>query len=1187
MKKNISLLIGLILLVSSAFNEVNAQIYNIETENGTTVSACVGAFTDSDGYDGNVYNPGESFMVTFCSSTPGDCLEMDFTQFNIPDGQDWLYVWDGADTASGNFIGRYNNPFGNNTNSITYLYPNGIQSTTGCFTFVFESDGDFIVGSGWSAVITCIEDCPTCYDGIQNGMETDIDCDGVCLDCPDPINIADGGTVEACSNIFVDSGGPDDPYDTGENETITICSDNPNPNYCLLAQFVQWELASGSTLSIYEGTTVSASSLIGSYTGGWQPNPPGTIFASGGCLTFVFTSNTWSADDGWVANISCQLCEEEPLPTIADCLGAMPICGSNDGLTTQPVGSGTYTDILPPITCGISDNNVAYFYFDVTTAGVLNFNLNSTPLTNNYNWSLLNVSGVGCEDLSNSLVVSCNSYSGSGPTGISTALGGVGNSSSTQAYNEDVDVLANQSYVLVVTSQGATSGFDLDFSASTAVLDDGTAPTVTNVIPNCANNSLAVTFSEPVLCTSISELDFLVVGQFITAGITSIEGTWCDGGLEGGTEFTLYLDTVLNENTLYVFSLESSAGGISDLCGNINSLQSYAFNTGQAMTLTTDITPSDCAESIPTGAVDIVVNGGVEPFYLEMLNQYGYDDSVFTFVNLPAGLIPVDVYDGSGCHAIFEIDVPNSNSNMQNDVVIGNVSCLGGDGFIEVSTTGLPGYGPWRYVITDTNGNTLGLVNNNNYIYVGSLAVGEYNIEIEDLSGLSQCPDYQIVFVNEPDSILLTTVADTTICYFGETYLSSTVTGGTGSPFTLHWDDGTNQFTTIPSQSLTFDSLITTTYYDVYAEDDLGCTSDPYQVVVTVNDLLTFDMDSDQLICAGSQTYLSVENITGGEGFGYNVVWDLGGGLVIDQDSVIILPTEATTYCVTVNDQCETPDVDSCIVVSPTLSIDVTFNISSDTASCPPYLATFVNTTDPAYVASATWDFGDGSGMQGNATVNHIFQESGYYDVTLSVTDPDGCVFDTTMIDAITMYPEPIAQFSTDPSNPTLVNSTVQFINESEGAMEYYWVFDTINYLGEAHVENPFFVFPDQLPQEYFNRLSVTNEFGCTDMVTNMLVIEEDLTVYIPNSFSPNGDGKNDFFYVEGLELDPVFFQLMIYDRWGNLVFESSDINEKWNGAINGSDYYSQPGVFVYNLSYKINNTTEKQNVRGTVTLLR
>ena len=1178
MKIAFAVILALVLNVQGVF----AQVYNIATENGNTISTCGGIFTDSDAFNNEVYINNEEYMVTFCSGQPGSCLLLDFTQFNIPDAQDWLYIWDGADTTSGTYVGRYNNPFGSNTNNLMNIYPNGIQSTTGCFTFVFISDGDFVTGNGWSAILTCQTPCATCYDGIQNGMETDVDCGGVCTPCPEPINIADGGTNYACGNIFVDSGGEDDQYDDNENHIATICSDNPNPNYCLIVNFVQYELNWGDHLYIYDGPT-TAYPLIGNYT---NFTAPGSVLASGQCLTFKFTSDTWSTADGWLATIDCQECAAEPVPTIADCLGALPVCGNIETQSTAPSGSGNYADVFPANSCNVIDFNSVWYVFDVATSGILNFDLNSTPNTNNYNWTLLDITGLDCNTLSTATTVSCNSYF-SGPTGISTANGGVGNTNSTIPYNADVNVVAGETYALVISKSSATSGFTLDFSASTASITDTYDPVIQSVQPSCANNEIVVTFSEQVACSSLSELDFAVIGASGTINVLSISSDWCDAGLDGSVTYSMLLDGVMNENQAYVLSLSGADGGIEDLCGNVNNLQSFAFNTGFAMSLDIDITPSDCADTQPTGELAIQVVGGVEPYYLEVGSQYGYDDSVFVFSNLPAGIQQVDVYDDSGCHAIFLIDIPTSNSNMDNEITIGNVSCVGGDGYIEISTQGAIGYGPWKYIISDTSGTVLAIGNNTDYVFLNNLDVGEYTISIEDLSGLSPCPDLQTVYVDVPDSILVTTVSDTTICYFGQTYLSASVEGGTGSPFTMYWSDGTNNFTTGPNQFITKDSLITNTVFSVYAQDNLGCVSEIEQVNVNVNDLITFDMDPDQIICAGTSTMVGVSNINGGEGYGYDVYWDIGDNLIIDQDSILVIPSEPSVYCVHVNDQCETPPVDSCITVSPTLYIPVSFSITSDTASCPPYLASFANTTNPTDVASAIWNFGDGSTATGINTVNHIFNESGNYDVTLSITDPDGCVFDTTIVDAISMYPEPVAQFSTNPEVASLINSTVQFNNESEGAIESYWLFDTINQLGEAHEDSPFFVFPDQVPDEYFNRLTVTNDFGCSDFITKMLVIEEDLTLYVPNSFSPNGDGKNDYFYIKAKELDPVFFHLVIFDRWGNVVFESNNINERWNGSVNGSDYYSQPGVFVYNLSYKISESTEKKEVNGMITLIK
>lgn len=1183
MKKLRSFLIAIVLMFGFGANTMVAQVYNIATLNDSTVSTCGGVFTDSDAIDDDIYDQWDEYMVTFCAGNPGECLQLDFTQFDVPDGGDWLYIWDGSDTTSGTYIGRFNNPFGNNANNLMSIYPSGFQSTSGCMTFVFISDGDFIVGSGWSAILTCTPDCPTCYDGIQNGMELDIDCGGVCEACPEPINIADGGTFSTCGNIFVDSGGLDDDYENNEDYVVSICSDNPNPNFCLQLSFLQYNLGWGDDLYIYDGPS-TAYALIGSYSNGAAP---GIIVASGQCLTIRFESGFWGTSTGWVASIECVECAAEPIPTIADCLGALPICGITDTIGFAPSGAGNYYDAIAPNPCTVTDANGVWYLFDITTAGILNFNLNSLPVSNNYNWALYNMTGVDCETLSTALPISCNSFAGSGPTGVSTINGGVGVSNSLTAYNADVDVLAGQTYALIISRVTGASGFDLDFSASTAVISDSYEPVVDNIVPGCANNEITVTFSEQVVCSTISELDFLVVGATTTFNILNVSSTWCDEGLEGGITYVMTLDGVMNENEPYVFSINNADGGIEDLCGNVNDLESFPFTTDVSLSLNLDITPSDCADTQPTGEVAIIVEGGLAPFYLEMLGQYAYDDSIFVFTGLPAGPLQVDVYDDSGCHAIFIVDVPTSNSNIDNQIVLGNVSCVGNDGFIEITTQGEIGYGPWSYIISDTSGTALAISNNTDYISLYGLAVGEYTVSIEDMSGLSPCPDLQFLMIDEPDTIIVTTVNDSTICYFGNTALSGTVVGGTGSPFTLNWDDGVNQYTTISSQSITIDSLITSTTYSVYAEDEIGCTSEIVEVVINVNDLISFEVTPDQIICAGTQLTIGVDSISGGEGFGYEVRWDLGDGLIIEQDSILVMPSEPTIYCVHISDQCETPDVDSCIVVSPTLYIPVTFTIDSDTAHCPPYLASFTNTTNQADVGAAVWDFGDGEGMSGTTSVDHIFTSSGNYDVTLTVTDPDGCVFDTTIVDAITMYPEPIAEFSINPENPSLINSTVQFTSESVGVVEWYWIFDTINQLGEAFEENPFYVFPDQLPDEYFNRLLVTNDLGCSNSITKMLFIEEDLTLYIPNSFSPNGDGKNDYFFIESREIDPVFFHLIIFDRWGKIVFESNDIHEKWNGSVNGSEYYSQPGVFVYNLAYKINNTTEKQDTNGTITLLK
>ena len=114
------------------------------------------------------------------------------------------------------------------------------------------------------------------------------------------------------------------------------------------------------------------------------------------------------------------------------------------------------------------------------------------------------------------------------------------------------------------------------------------------------------------------------------------------------------------------------------------------------------------------------------------------------------------------------------------------------------------------------------------------------------------------------------------------------------------------------------------------------------------------------------------------------------------------------------------------------------------------------------------------------------------------------------------------------------------FQNQTVGGSSYYWIFDTINNLGESYDENPNFVFPSQVADNYFVQLLATNVFGCQKSVTQLLIVRENQTFYVPNSFTPNGDGDNDYFFVQGVELDPNVFALIVYDRWGAKVFEST-----------------------------------------------
>lgn len=1179
-------------------NSIFAQVYDIATEDGNTVNTCSGTFTDSDDFDSDSFLNNEDYVVTFCSDQAGSCLTMDFSSFEIDDPQDWLYIWDGSDTTSGDFIGAFNNPFGNNSNNILSIYPDGIQSVSGCFTFYFHSDSDFITGSGWEASISCYSPCVSCVDGIQNGTETGVDCGGACADCPEPINIVDGGTVNTCGSLFTDSGGLIDDYSNNESNTITICSSSANPSFCLNALFTEFDTEENwDYLFIYDGNSTS-SPLIGSYTGN---NSPGSIAASGSCLTFFFTSDSQIANfDGWSAELVCGECADIQLPSIADCIGALPICQDVQNEDTPLDGAGNVINELPANDCFMAEVDVLWYIFDVETDGIFNFTIDAVSQYNgDYDWVVYDITDLSCDNITTATSVSCNTWgdftnSYLQPTGISTLSGGSGtvNGPGTMngpSFNEDLDVLSGETYALVISNCcGATAGFEIDFGASTAEIYDSYSPNILDVTSSCGNNQISIEFDELIDCSTISELDFEIFNQNDNYSILNTSSDWCDNGTEGTFIIDVFIDGVMENNESYTLTITSSDGGVADMCGNVLENESFTFTTSSAIMISSVLTTSDCASTSPNGGASISVSGGEEPYYVEIGNQNDYDVDVFVFDQLSYGIQQVEVYDVSGCHATFYIDVPSANSNMDNEIISANVSCLGGDGFFEVNTAGGTGFGPWNYILEDSLGNTIASATDTNYFYVDNLEVASYFLSIEDLSGLSDCPDMQEVVISEADPVILSSTSDTTICYNGQAALFAWVeSGNTSSPFTIYWQSDSDSFTTNPLQVDSTDVLTSSISYLVYAEDDLGCYSDSLIINILVADLLSFSISPDQVICPGTSVEIDVNSITGGYGLDYNVIWTIENGESVEANSVVVQPDSATTYCVNVSDICETPAIDSCVTITPSAIVPVSFSIDTDTSGCPPLEVSFTNTTNPQDFEFATWYFGDGGQSNETGSVSHNYNLSGVYNVALSIVTSDLCVFDTLWQNAIYIYPLPNPFFVMTPQITTIENTTIEFNNQSVGASSYYWIFDTVNNLGVSYDENPSFSFPDLVGGNYYIQLFASNIYDCVDSVTQTLIVRDKQTLYIPNSFSPNGDGDNDYFFVKGVELDPNVFHLLIYDRWGSIVFETKDLNERWNGSVKGSAYYAQPGVFVYHLKYQVNGTLDAKEIIGSVTLLK
>lgn len=210
------------------------------------------------------------------------------------------------------------------------------------------------------------------------------------------------------------------------------------------------------------------------------------------------------------------------------------------------------------------------------------------------------------------------------------------------------------------------------------------------------------------------------------------------------------------------------------------------------------------------------------------------------------------------------------------------------------------------------------------------------------------------------------------------------------------------------------------------------------------------------------------------------------------------------------------------------------------------------------------WNFGDGGTVSGVISPTHLYTEEGLYDVRVSITSPIGCFTSDSFLNLIRVEPSPIADFAYDPTEDlNSFHKTVQFTDLSSFANRWNWQFDQF---GTSTQQNPNFTFPDT--GIVFVRLIVTHPEGCKDSLTKILDIRPEIRWYMPNAFTPNGDGQNDGFFGQGFLEGMTGFRMSIWNRWGEQVFDTTNPNEQWSGRAQNTGGMSPAGVYVYQVSF-------------------
>lgn len=447
---------------------------------------------------------------------------------------------------------------------------------------------------------------------------------------------------------------------------------------------------------------------------------------------------------------------------------------------------------------------------------------------------------------------------------------------------------------------------------------------------------------------------------------------------------------------------------------------------------------------------------------------------------------------------------------------------------------------------------------------------GTYTVCSRNALGCQACSN---VTITNPTQVVISVSNDTLICQNGSATLVASATGGTS--YTYHWDMTAN---TSATQVV---SPTVNTSYTVFAENQNGCVSTPQTVNVTLKGPLVGTITPDHTICPGEETSIEA-TCSGGDGGPYTFNWstlEVGFGM---DDEIDDSPMMDRNYTVTITDGCETTPLllSDTVHVAPVV---VPQFIVDDNQVCEPAVFVLHNTTDPTLIGTFQWNISDGSTYSNQMTLNTTEMVAGSYDVQLTVTSLDGCVGTLTIDDFIIANPKPHAVFQY-PSPIKMFNTTVPFTNTSTSAVSYQWEFEQ-GAPSSSTEENPKISFPDGVPGQYDVMLIATSDMGCLDTSYQTVIIVEEVLLYVPNAFTPDGDEFNQTWgvFIEGVDVSD--FELYIYNRWGQIVWESHDVDASWDGTY--ASIPVQEGMYTWTLTTKDLVNDAKYYFNGHIQLLR
>ncbi len=444
--------------------------------------------------------------------------------------------------------------------------------------------------------------------------------------------------------------------------------------------------------------------------------------------------------------------------------------------------------------------------------------------------------------------------------------------------------------------------------------------------------------------------------------------------------------------------------------------------------------------------------------------------------------------------------------------------------------------------------------------------------------GSAPCPnDTAFLTISIPQAVHAGTDSSIVLCRDAAPFSMRTMLGGTPDATGTWTDVGGNVMPDL------FDPATGTIgVYTYTVPAVLPCPDQHAVLTINLDAVPQAGLDSSLVICAnGGNTPLFP--LLGGTP-------DAGGHWLTPQDSLLAGGILDPSTGISGKYRYITLGPGTCAHLSDTAVVAVQINplpVISFTADpdsgCNPLEVNFTNTTDPMYVGGpCVWNFGDGTDtVHACGGTTHNYANAGWYHVKLRITTPQGCTDQLIKPGAVLVEPAPKATFTWTPNPATAGNSTVVLTATDPHAVQFLWAFHDGSFQTTTQAT---YTYPDKLAGTYPVCLSVEDRYGCGDTLCDTIpVLVENL--WVPDAFTPDGNGVNDKFLPIMTDMAREDYHLWIFDRWGRVVFETTNPDQGWDGQIRGGKPIA--GVYVWKLDFRPEATSDKLTRFGSVTLQR